>query len=126
VLFGKNTPLQRFADASKQLYYTIQWIELESAEFGITDQSKLCAAFGQENRARVERFFVDWEAAKDQLAQGYQGVDLEVTDANREAVRDAIITFLETARAQNNDFLELAIKTYSELIHSELTLERVK
>lgn len=126
VLFGETTPIQKFADACKQLYYTIQWIELESAEFGITDKSKLCAAFGQENRARVERFFVDWEAAKDQLAHAYGGVDIEVTIDNRDAIRAAVITFLENARSQNSDFLELSIKTYSELIHSELSLERLK
>jgi hypothetical protein len=112
-IFGETIPLQSFADGCKQLFYNIEWIELEAAQLGTNDPTAMIGAFGEDHRARVERFFTDWEKAKKDLFAVLPGLDAEITEANRKAAGAAVLNFLEKIRSQNEDFLELAIKAYS-------------
>lgn len=112
-IFGEKTPLQNFADSCKQLFYNIEWIELEAAQLGTDDSTAMIEAFGEDHRARVERFFTDWEKAKEDLFAVLPGLDAEITEANRKAAGAAVLDFLEKIKSQNEDFLELAIQTYS-------------
>lgn len=112
-IFGETIPLQNVADGCKQLFYNIEWIELEAAQLGTDDPTAMIGAFGEDHRARVERFFTDWEKAKKDLFAVLPGLDAEITEANRKAAGAAVLNFLEKIRSQNEDFLELAIKAYS-------------
>jgi hypothetical protein len=113
-IFGEKIPLQNLADSCKQLFYNIEWIELEAAQLGTDDPRAMIEAFGQDHRARVERFFSDWEKAKKDLFAVLPGLDTEITEANQKAARAAVLDFLEKVKSQNEDFLELAIKAYSD------------
>jgi hypothetical protein len=66
-VFGKDVPLEDFAVSCKRPRYNIQWIELEAAELGAEDERALIDAFGPERRPRAERFFKDWDKAKQGL-----------------------------------------------------------
>jgi hypothetical protein len=80
-------------------------------------------AFGPEKRARIERFFQDWEQAKTELFAAVPPL-LEINDANRRSARDGIMKFLQDVRGQNAEFLELAVNTYSREVVSSLAKER--
>lgn len=122
--FGKNASVDDFTDGCRQLFYNIEWIEHESAELGANDSKALVDAFGYEHRARVERFFSDWDKAKKKLYEILPGPGSEIASENRGVARDAVIMFLEATRAQNNEFLELSISMYSEVLGSEMTQDR--
>jgi hypothetical protein len=124
LIFGDATTIQNFTAACKQLVYNIEWIEHESAELGVSDPKLLIGAFGDQRRARVERFFEDWEKAKNYLFASLPPLDIEISAANRASIRKAIIVFLSATREQNADFLELALQAYTEQIKSDLRKER--
>jgi hypothetical protein len=113
-LFGENIPLQNLADSCKQLFYNIEWIEIEAAQLGADDQRAMIEAFGQDRRARVERFFSDWEKAKKDLFAVLPGLDTEIKEENRKAAGVAVLDFLKKVKSQNEDFLEITIKAYSD------------
>ncbi|MET3973176.1 toll/interleukin-1 receptor domain-containing protein [Bradyrhizobium sp. S3.9.1] len=119
-LFGGEVALSDFASACRQLIYNIDWIEHESAEFGLANPKNLIDAFGDQRRARVEQFFKDWTDAKAKLQLVLPGLDTEITPANRSAISDAILTFLRETRDQNGAFLKLAIEAYANEIDSGL------
>jgi hypothetical protein len=62
-------------------------------------------AFGYENKARVQRFYSDWEIAKKklrgQLPQTFENLKPE----QRPQVRVAILDFLTAIKQQNAEFL---------------------
>lgn len=112
-IFGETMPLQNLADSCKQLFYNIEWIELEAAQLGADDPNAMIEAFGEDYRARVKRFFEDWEKAKKDLFAVLPGLDTEITAANRKVAGAAVLDFLEKTKSQNEEFLELAIQVYS-------------
>jgi hypothetical protein len=101
-----------FRDSCKQLEYNMEWIEHESVELGADDPSAMVAAFGFENKARVERFYTDWEkvktAMKSELPQTFEEMD----PATRAKAQKAIVTFLQSVKQQNAEFLELCVDAY--------------
>jgi hypothetical protein len=124
-VFGESTPLASFADSCKQLVYNIDWIEHESAELGTDSSIAMIDVFGPENRARVERFFKEWEQAKAELFAALPGgMGANITEANRAAARDTVLTFLKKTREQNADFLELAVAAYSHQVTLDLARDR--
>ncbi|WP_374368577.1 toll/interleukin-1 receptor domain-containing protein [Dongia sp.] len=114
-VFGPEVPLPNFADACKQLLYNIEWIEHEAAQFGATDPQALIDAFGSEHKARVERFFSDWQKAKEALQASLE-LGTEITDFTRDGIHRAVLDFLTATRGQNAEFLQLAIKEYADEI----------
>lgn len=124
-LFGEQLSITVLGDNCKQLFYNIEWIENEGAELGTGDLRAMIDVFGTDNRARVERFFSDWESAKKSLFAGLPGgIGIQVTLENRDSVRETVIQFLKSVKQQNADFLQLALDAYSEEIISDLGTER--
>jgi hypothetical protein len=124
-VFGENISLSAFMDSCKQLIYNMEWIEHESAQLGTADPRAMIEAFGQERRARVERFFDDWDDAKKRLFAVFPGLGAEkINPENRASVRAAVLNFLQEIRTQNAEFLELAIKAYSDEVIPSLSKEQ--
>ncbi|HEY8095419.1 MAG TPA: toll/interleukin-1 receptor domain-containing protein, partial [Methylobacter sp.] len=113
-VFGEATSLRDFADSCKQLLYNIDWIEVEAVELGTSNMKAMVNAFGPDMRARVERFFDDWEKSKEDLSVFLPGLDVKITDDNRQQIRNGVMAFLNNTRDQNQNFLELALQTYTD------------
>jgi hypothetical protein len=94
----------------------MDWMEHEGIELGADDMDAMVEAFGFENKARVQRFYSDWDTAKkklnSQLPQTFEGLTAEL----RGQVRAAIVDFLTTIKEQNEEFLELCIQKYGEKV----------
>jgi hypothetical protein len=109
-----------FRDSCRQLEYNMEWMEHEGVELGADDLQTMVEAFGFQNKARVERFYSDWERAKNrlkgELPQTFEGL----TPESRARVQTAIVTFLTSVRDQNADFLKLCADTFRDEIHSTL------
>ena len=107
---------KEFQDACRQLEYNMDWMEHEGIELGADDMDAMVAAFGLDNKARVQRFYSDWDAAKkklnSQLPQTFEGLTPEL----RGQVRTAIVEFLTAIKEQNKEFLDLCIQKYGERI----------
>jgi hypothetical protein len=106
-----------FQVACRQLEYNMDWMEHEGVELGADDMGAMVDAFGHDNRALVESFYSDWDAAKKeldrQLPQTFEGLTPEA----RTQTQTAIINFLTKIKAQNADFLKLCIDKYAEKMH---------
>jgi hypothetical protein len=93
-------------------------MEHEGIELGADDMDAMVEAFGFENKARVQRFYTDWEKAKNELKtrmpQTFEGLKPDV----RAQSRDAVIAFLTAIKKQNAEFLKLCIDRYAEKIRS--------
>ena len=72
--------------------------------------------FGENNRAQVEQFFIDWEDAKKALYTYLPKTRSEITQKNRESIENAVINFLRSTRQQNVEFLRMAIDVYGEQV----------
>ena len=118
-LFGNDIPLVNFADNCRQLLYNMEWIEHESAELGTDNKKLMIDAFGEDVRARVERFFEDWKKAKQALFAIFPGLDYEITETNREEVGAGIMDFLQGSRSRNKEFLDLALPAYTAEVGQE-------
>ena len=118
-LFGNDIPLVNFADNCRQLLYNMEWIEHESAELGTDNKKLMIDAFGEDVRARVERFFEDWKKAKQALFAIFPGLDYEITETNREEVGAGIMDFLQGSRSRNKEFLDLALPAYAAEVGQE-------
>lgn len=110
-----------FQDACVQLEHNMEWIENEAVELGADDMDAMVEAFGFDNKARVQRFYSDWYAAKNklnsQLPQTFEGLEPEM----RAQIQAAIVDFLTSLKAQNAEFLELCIRKYSKKMQAKLT-----
>jgi len=114
--FDDSRSDREFQDACRQLEYNMEWIENEGVELGADDSNLMVEAFGFQNKARVERFYVDFYAAKknmkNRLPQTFEGLKPET----RAEAQAAIVEFLTTIKEQNAEFLKLSIRTYAERI----------
>jgi hypothetical protein len=77
-------------------------------------------AFGFENKARVERFYSDWDVAKQELKSHLPQTFEGLTPEARTQTQNAIIKFLTTIKKQNAEFLKLCIDKYSQKMSSDL------
>jgi hypothetical protein len=112
--FDAERPDKEFQDSCRQLEYNMDWMEHEGVELGADDMDAMVDAFGFENKARVQRFYSDWEDAKkelkSQLPQTFEGL----TAAARTQTQTAIVKFLASIKQQNAEFLKLCIDKYAE------------
>ena len=108
-----------FLDACKQLEYNMEWIENEGVELGADNLNAMVHAFGDQHKARVERFYRDYYAAKDKMESLLPETFEEVSPEKRTEVRDAIIEFLEAVKDQNAEFLKLCVRTYAQKLHAD-------
>jgi hypothetical protein len=116
--FDDSLSDEDFQDSCRQLEYNMEWMEHEGIELGADDMDAMVEAFGFENKARVQRFYTDWEKAKNELKarmpQTFEGLKPDV----RAQSRDAVIAFLTAIKKQNAEFLKLCIDRYAEKIRS--------
>jgi len=105
---------REFQDACRQLEYNMDWMEHEGVELGADDMDAMVDAFGFENKARVQRFYSDYDTAKkklnSQLPKTFEGLTPEL----RAQARTAIVDFLTVIKEQNAEFLELSTEKYAE------------
>lgn len=117
--FDASLPDDAFQDSCRQLEYNMEWMEHEGVELGADDMGAMVEAFGYENKARVERFYSDWDVVKNelksQLPQSFDGM----TAGARTQAQNAIIKFLTAIKKQNAEFLKLCIDKYSEKMRSD-------
>lgn len=118
--FAPSLSDDAFRDSCRQMEYNIEWMENEGAELGADDQKAMVEAFGFDNKARIERFYSDWETEKDklksQLPQTFEGLTPEA----RAQSQKAIVTFLTIVKEQNAEFLRICVDKYREELHSIL------
>ncbi len=118
--FDKSLSDQEFKDSCRQLEYNMEWMENEGVELGADDQKAMVEAFGFENKARVERFYSDFAAAKatlkGELPLTFEGLTPEI----RDRAEKGIVTFLTSIKEQNAEFLKLCVDKYRDQIHSAL------
>lgn len=119
--FGAERSDKDFQDACMQLEHNLDWMENEGVELGADDKDAMVEAFGFANKARVERFYFDWYAAKKkldgQLPQTFEGLGPDT----RAKVQAAIVEFLTSMKAENAEFLQLCIEKYGEKMKSGAT-----
>jgi hypothetical protein len=108
-----------FMDACKQLEYNMEWIENEGVELGADDLNAMVHAFGNEHKARVERFYSDFFIAKDKMKGCLPQTFEKLTPEMRSEVQTAIVGFLTVVKDQNADFLKLCVRTFAKRIHAE-------
>jgi hypothetical protein len=95
----------------------MDWMEHEGVELGADDMAAMVDAFGRDNRALVESFYSDWDAAKKELDRRMPQTFEGLTPEARTQTQTAIINFLTAIKAQNADFLKLCIDKYAEKMH---------
>ena len=74
-------------------------------------------AFGDQDKARVERFYSDYYTAKDKMQSRLPKTFEKLSPEKRTEVQSAIIEFLTAVRDQNAEFLELCVQTYAQKVH---------
>ena len=115
--FGGRHSDAEFLDACKQLEYNMEWIENEGVELGADNLDAMVHAFGDQQKARVKRFYSDYYTAKDKMQSRLPETFEKLSPEKRTEVQGAIIEFLTAVRDQNAEFLELCVQTYAQKLH---------
>jgi hypothetical protein len=118
--FDASLSNDTFQDSCRQLEYNMEWMEHEGVELGADDMGAMVEAFGFENKARVERFYSDWDVAKQELKSHLPQTFEGLTPEARTQTQNSIIKFLTTIKKQNAEFLKLCIDKYSQKMSSDL------
>jgi hypothetical protein len=121
--FGDNLTIEEFSDNCKQLHYNLEWIDHESMDFGLDRPTALQDAFGFDRKARLERFYSDWEKEKKELFKKFPFSSESIGQDRRKTVKDAVIKFLSAVRQDNADFLAMSIGAFSSTILKDLRSE---
>lgn len=100
----------------QQLEYNMEWMENEGVELGADDPDVLVNAFGFDCKARVERFYSDFYAAKKLMKSQFPPTFEELKPEARPQVQKAIVDFLTAIKEQNAEFLQLCIEKYAERV----------
>jgi hypothetical protein len=95
----------------------MEWIENEGVELGADNLDAMVRAFGDQQKACVERFYSDYYTAKDKMQSRLPETFEKVSPEKRTEVQGAIIEFLSAVRDQNDEFLELCVQTYAQRLH---------
>src|ERR1700759_5082043 len=98
---------KEFQDACRQLEYNMDWMEHEGVQLGADDMDAMVEAFGFENKARVQRFYSDWDEVKQKLQARLPHTFDGLTQDKRAEVRAVIVEFLTAIKQQNAEFLQL-------------------
>ena len=118
--FDDDRSDKEFQDACRQFEYNMDWMEHEGVELGADDMDAMVEAFGFDNKARVQRFYSEWGAAKNkmnsQLPQAFEGLTPEL----RAQARTAIVDFLTAIKGQNAEFLKLSTEKYAEKMRASV------
>ncbi len=114
--FGEDRTDKEFQDECKQLEYNMEWMENEGVELGADDPDVLVNAFGFDCKARVERFYSDFYAAKKLMKSQFPPTFEELKPEARPQVQKAIVDFLTAIKEQNAEFLQLCIEKYAERV----------
>jgi len=114
--FGEDRTDKEFQDECKQLEYNMEWMENEGVELGADDPDVLVSAFGYDCKARVERFYSDFYAAKKLMKSQFPPTFEELKPEARPRVQKAIVDFLTAIKEQNAEFLQLCIEKYAERV----------
>jgi hypothetical protein len=122
-IFGAEIPLRVFGDSIKQLLYNLEWMEHEAVDHGLNDRHALVEAFGEDLRARIERFYSDWDNSKQTLLQGLPSSNTVETEEARTQARAVILQFMEDVRKQNAEYLEICLDKYARDLISEIRRE---
>jgi TIR domain len=109
-----------FVDACRQLEYNMEWIENEGVELGANDPDAMVQAFGNQHKARVERFYTDFYSAKSKMNSRLPATLEILSPQTRSEVQAAIVEFLTTVRDQNNEFLKLCVRAYANKVDADL------
>ncbi len=115
--FGAGRSGAQFMDACKQLEYNMEWIENEGVELGADNLDAMIHAFGDQQKARVERFYGDYYTAKSKMHSRLPETFEKLSMEKRTEVQGAIVEFLTAVKDQNDEFLELCVQTYAQKIH---------
>ena len=115
--FGDRHSDAEFLDACKQLEYNMEWIENEGLELGADNLDAMVHAFGDQQKARVKRFYSDYYTAKVKMQSRLPETFEKVSPEKRTEVQGAITEFLTAVRDQNAEFLELCVQTYAQKLH---------
>lgn len=118
--FDNSRSDAEFLDECRQLEYNMEWIENEGVELGADDMDAMVQAFGSEHKARIERFYSDFYAAKEKMKRRLPSTFESVTQQTRSEVQSAIIEFLTTIKDQNAEFINLSVRTYAHRIGADL------
>jgi hypothetical protein len=118
--FDSSRSDAEFLDECRQLEYNMEWIENEGVELGADDMNAMVQAFGNEHKARVERFYYDFYDAKKKMKSRLPPTLEGVTRQMRSEVQAAIVEFLTTIKDENTEFLKLCVRTYAHKIGADL------
>ncbi|MDM0053512.1 toll/interleukin-1 receptor domain-containing protein [Variovorax sp. J22R115] len=105
---------KEFRDACTQLEHNMEWMEHEGVELGADNEDAMVAAFGLENKARVQRFYSDYYKVKNKLDGELPETFEDLKPEAREKIRAAIVEFLTSIKEDNAEFLKLCIEKYAE------------
>jgi hypothetical protein len=94
----------------------MEWMEHEGVELGADDMDAMVEAFGFENKARVQRFYSDWDVAKKKLKSQFPQNFENLKPEERPQIKQAIMEFLCSIKQQNEEFLKLCVDRYAERI----------
>jgi hypothetical protein len=115
--FDARRPPAEFQDECRQLEYNMEWMENEGVELGANDQEAMVHAFGDQHKARVERFYREYYAAKVEMQRSFPETFEQLSQEKRTEVGNAILKFLTSVKNQNAEFLELGVATYAQRVH---------
>jgi hypothetical protein len=116
--FSDDISDAQFQDSCRQLEYNMEWMEHEGVELGADDMDAMVEAFGFENKARVQRFYSDWEVAKKKLKSEFPQSFENLKPEERRRTKQAIMEFLGAIKQQNEEFLKLCVDRYAERMHA--------
>jgi hypothetical protein len=111
--FDSSRSDPEFLDACRQLEYNMDWIQNEGVELGADDLDAMVQAFGNQHKARVERFYNEFYSAKNKMRSRLPPTLEGLNPQTRSDVQAAIVEFLTTVKDQNTEFLKLCVRTYA-------------
>ena len=86
-------------------------------ELGADNFDAMVQAFGDQQKARVKRFYSDYYTVKDKMQSRLPQTFEKLSPEKRTEVHGAIIEFLTAVRDQNAEFLKLCVQTYAQKLH---------
>jgi hypothetical protein len=117
--FDSSLPDADFRDACRQFEYNVEWIENEGVELGADDLNAMVTAFGDQHKARVERFFSDYYTAKNKMTRLLPKTFENVSPEKRQEVQGAIVEFLTAVKGQNAEFLKLCVRSFAQKLEAD-------
>ena len=118
-LFSDDFDPDEFEGASRQLIYTIERMEHESSEFGITDPTSIVDVLGYEHKGAIEAHYRVWKEAKGQLFQTVRA-GLAAETLPRQEIKAAVASFVSRLERHNKSFLSVCLDAYHKLMAGKI------